>query len=152
MDRPIVGFTVDQAGDWVALLSCGHGQHVRHEPPFVSRPWVLTEEGRCGRLGQALDCLRCDQFELPEHFVAYHRTPVFTEATVPGALTKDHHTRSGTWARILVEEGRLRYQVPTLGRVFELTPEHPGIVLPEIPHHVEPVGPVRFSVEFYRSP
>ena len=150
MQRPITGFIQDEEGHWVAELSCGHTQHVRHEPPFVSRPWVLTPEGRESRLGEHLDCLRCDQFELPEHFQPYHRTPVFTEETVPAAITRDHHTKPGTWARIRVEEGRLRYHVPSLGRVFELSPEESGVVIPEVVHHVEPVGRVRFSVEFYR--
>jgi hypothetical protein len=32
--RPIVGFHQDEHQDWVAELSCGHNQHVRHRPPF----------------------------------------------------------------------------------------------------------------------
>lgn len=31
--RRIVGFDRDEEGDWVALLECGHRQHVRHRPP-----------------------------------------------------------------------------------------------------------------------
>ena len=65
MTRKITGFHRDEQGDWVADLDCGHGQHVRHEPPFRSRPWVVTEEGRRGRLGQELDCKRCDEGEAP---------------------------------------------------------------------------------------
>ena len=57
--REIVGFHQDEHGDWVADLSCGHTQHVRHDPPLVSRPWVLTEEGRRTRLGVQLMCVRC---------------------------------------------------------------------------------------------
>jgi len=45
----------------VAELDCGHGQHVRHDPPWSLRPWTLTEEGRTGRLGTELDCARCDE-------------------------------------------------------------------------------------------
>ncbi len=60
----IVGFDVDGEGHWVALLSCGHRQHVRHDPPLVERPWVLTELGRAGRLGTALRCVRCELEEL----------------------------------------------------------------------------------------
>jgi hypothetical protein len=30
--------------------------------PGVERPWVRTAEGRASRLGQELDCVRCDEF------------------------------------------------------------------------------------------
>ena len=29
-------------GDWVAVLECGLGRHMRHKPPWEDRPWVLT--------------------------------------------------------------------------------------------------------------
>lgn len=58
-ERAIVGFAQDEEGHWVALLECGHGQHVRHDPPLVSRPWVLSAEGRAARLGARLRCARC---------------------------------------------------------------------------------------------
>lgn len=61
MKRAICGFHRDEQGDWVADLACGHGQHVRHQPPWSSRPWVLTQEGRVGRLGTELNCARCDE-------------------------------------------------------------------------------------------
>jgi hypothetical protein len=60
MERSIIGFHQDEHGDWVADLQCGHGQHVRHQPPFVSRPWVLTEDGRRRHLGQTLNCKKCE--------------------------------------------------------------------------------------------
>ena len=63
MERVIVGFDQDEMGDWRAILACGHQQHVRHNPPLVSRPWVLTEEGRSRYLGVALDCKACDEGE-----------------------------------------------------------------------------------------
>lgn len=61
MRRKIQGFHRDEQGDWVAELDCGHGQHVRHQPPWSIRPWTLTQEGRAGRLGTELDCTRCDE-------------------------------------------------------------------------------------------
>ncbi|MFM8552475.1 MAG: DUF3565 domain-containing protein [Nitrospiraceae bacterium] len=61
MTRRIQGFHRDEQGDWVAELECGHGQHVRHQPPWSNRPWVLTTEGRAGRLGTELHCKRCDE-------------------------------------------------------------------------------------------
>ena len=42
MKRRITGFHEDEEGHWVAELECGHAQHVRHDPPWQSRPWVTT--------------------------------------------------------------------------------------------------------------
>jgi hypothetical protein len=58
-NRKIVGFHRDDAGDWVADLECGHTQHVRHDPPWQSRPWVMTAEGRASRIGAELACAKC---------------------------------------------------------------------------------------------
>ena len=58
--QPIIGFSQDEQGHWVALLACGHQQHVRHNPPLVERPWVLTPAGRQSRLGTILTCKRCE--------------------------------------------------------------------------------------------
>src|SRR5205085_9463290 len=50
-DRSIIGFHQDEQGHWVADLQCGHTQHVRHDPPWQNRPWVVTPEGRAAFLG-----------------------------------------------------------------------------------------------------
>ena len=62
MKRKIVGYHIDADSHWVAELECGHGQHVRDDPPWSERPWVRTGEGRASRLGQELNCVRCDEF------------------------------------------------------------------------------------------
>ena len=61
MRRAIIGFHRDEKNHWVADLECGHGQHVRHDPPWMVREWVTTEEGRRSRLGSELDCKRCEE-------------------------------------------------------------------------------------------
>ena len=61
MQRRIVGFIQDEQQEWIAELECGHRQHVRHQPPWFVRPWVVTEEGRQRALGQPLECRLCDQ-------------------------------------------------------------------------------------------
>ena len=153
MQRAITGFHQDALGDWVAELTCGHGQHVRHRPPFQLRPWVVTPEGRASRLGVELGCVRCDQFELPAGFTPYKRTAELDERTIPAGLRKDHATRAGVWGLIDVLSGRLRYVVeaPLAGERV-LDPARPGVVVPEVKHLVEPEGPVRFYVEFHRKP
>lgn len=59
MDRRIVAYNQDEAGDWIAVLECGHTQHVRHDPPWQVREWVTTEAGRRGRIGTVLVCGAC---------------------------------------------------------------------------------------------
>lgn len=60
MQQAIVGFHQDEENHWVAELACGHGQHVRHNPPWQNRPWVITEQGRKEKLGVMLECKKCD--------------------------------------------------------------------------------------------
>lgn len=59
--RRIVAFHMDEHQDWVADLECGHTIHVRHDPPWQNRPWVVNEEGRARMLGATLNCLKCAQ-------------------------------------------------------------------------------------------
>ena len=61
MKRKIVGFHQDYRREWVAELECGHGQHVRHQPPFQARVWVLTPEGRANFIGVMIECALCEQ-------------------------------------------------------------------------------------------
>lgn len=151
MERNILGFHRDEENDWVAELDCGHNQHVRHNPPFENRPWTTTEEGRKSKLGQQLLCPNCDRFELPERFHAYKRTPEFDASSIPDSLRKAHSTKRGVWAKVRVLEGQLRYSVHApLNQEFVLKPENDGIIVPEVLHHVEPLGPVQFYVEFYK--
>ena len=63
MQQAIVGFHLDEENHWVAELACGHGQHVRHDPPWQNRPWVMTEQGRNEILGVLLDCKKCEIHE-----------------------------------------------------------------------------------------
>lgn len=59
MLRKIVGFHQDEESHWVAELSCGHNQHVRHQPPWINRPWTMTEMSRKKMLGAEIDCKEC---------------------------------------------------------------------------------------------
>jgi tellurite methyltransferase len=59
--RCMTTWVLRRAALWVADLECGHMQHVRHNPPWMNRPWVITPEGRERWLGAELDCKRCDE-------------------------------------------------------------------------------------------
>ncbi|MDF1743650.1 MAG: DUF3565 domain-containing protein [Gimesia sp.] len=61
MLQPIIGYHTDEQGHWVAQLNCGHNQHVRHDPPEVTREWVTTQQARDSMLGHLLECKKCDE-------------------------------------------------------------------------------------------
>ncbi len=66
MQQPIAGYQIDDEGHWVAQLACGHNQHVRHDPPWMSRTWVTTESGRRSHIGYELICKKCDEDAPPD--------------------------------------------------------------------------------------
>jgi tellurite resistance-related uncharacterized protein len=90
--------------------------------------------------------------ELPNDVVAYRRTPEFDQDTLPAALRRKHSTKAGTWALIHVLEGRLTYRAFDPDSETMLAPDVPGVIVPCQKHEVEPVGAVRFFVEFYAKP
>ncbi|MSP43691.1 MAG: DUF1971 domain-containing protein [Alphaproteobacteria bacterium] len=87
---------------------------------------------------------------LPPAALAYKKTPLFTNASVPQALLNDHRTKPGVWGLIHVERGKLEYTIEG-GETHILTPGHPGVVESAVTHFVTPVGETAFFVEFYRA-
>jgi hypothetical protein len=70
-NRPTVtGFHQDEDGHWVAELSCGHTQHLRHLPPWQSRAWVLDPAQRIEKIGQSFDCGWCAQAPVSDNLGA----------------------------------------------------------------------------------
>jgi len=57
--RKIIGFHRDEFFDWIAELECGHQQHVRHNPPWTTRHWATTPQGRLEHIGLELPCSLC---------------------------------------------------------------------------------------------
>jgi hypothetical protein len=55
----LLDFRQDEDGHWVAILSCGHTQHLRHQPPWQERAWVLDPAQRYAQLGQPFACGWC---------------------------------------------------------------------------------------------
>jgi hypothetical protein len=66
VQQPIIGYHKDEQGHWVAQHSCGHNQHVRHDPPMMVREWVTTQSGRDALLGHELNCKKCDEHAPPD--------------------------------------------------------------------------------------
>jgi len=152
VNRTIVSFEQDDAGDWVALLSCMHRQHVRHQPPFRTAPWILDDDERTARIGAALDCPLCDRAELPAGLRVVRTTDVWDERTAPAGLRRAHHVAPGVWGLLRVEEGRLRFHAGTEPPLDVLVgPEAPQPIPPDVEHHVELADGVRFSIQFLRS-
>jgi tellurite resistance-related uncharacterized protein len=150
--RAIAGFRLDDERHWLALLDCGHGQHVRHDPPLVERAWVLDDAQRDAKLGSPLDCVRCDRRELPDHYAETRRTRRFTEATLPDALRARHSTRRGVWGVLHVRTGRLVYrQHAPFHDERVLEGGETEVILPEVEHEVEPLGAVEFEIAFHAA-
>jgi len=90
--------------------------------------------------------------ELPKSVSKYSSSPVFDQDSVPQALRKEHRTKPGVWAKAIVSEGPIDF-------VLESEPDAPitiqagnfAIAEPEVPHHVNVTGPVKFQLEFYRE-
>ena len=111
---------------------------------------MLDPEGRAGRLGTSLDCPLCDRGELPEGLRWVRTSAVWDERTVPAALRRAHRVAAGTWGRIVVHSGRLRFAAATTPTIdAELEAGSTQAIPPDMLHEVEPLGAVRFSVEFF---
>lgn len=89
--------------------------------------------------------------DLPSGLVAYKRTALFDEVSLPAGLRRAHSTRPGVWALIHVVEGALLYRIPELDYEQRLEPGVPGVVRPEQLHDVTPLGAVKFYVEFHAA-
>ncbi|WP_093413394.1 MULTISPECIES: DUF3565 domain-containing protein [unclassified Pseudomonas] len=66
----ILGFHQDEDGHWVVELSCGHTQHLRHQPPWQSRDWVMDPAQRLEKIGQPFDCGWCAQGSVSDNLGA----------------------------------------------------------------------------------
>lgn len=79
----------------------------------------------------------------------YRTTPVFDETSLPIGLRRHHSTKAGVWGVIRIHEGAVIYTIVGSNEERRLTPDQPGLVLPEQLHFVTPDGPMRMQVELY---
>lgn len=84
-----------------------------------------------------------------EGLSAYKRTADFTETSIPAGLLRHHSTRAGVYGCLNVLEGRLRFHDIPSGRDRILTKGTYRVIFPERKHEVEPIGKVRFFIEFW---
>ena len=149
MERTIIGFHADDVGDWVAELSCLHNQHVRHQPPFLERPWVLSEEGRSNHVGTFIDCPLCDRAEMPGDLKLARSAGPFDAASVPPALLKEHQIAERTWGDLRVLEGSVKFSMAT-NPPFErqLTSGEHQPIPPGIKHRLVLEGAVTLAIDF----
>lgn len=149
MLRRIIGFRQDDRGDWIADLSCLHSQHVRHQPPFQDRAWVLTESGRRQGVGTELACPLCDRVELPDRLHVSRSAGPFDAETLPAGMRGDHQVADGTWGLLRVIKGTLRFRMSTDPPLdVRLSAGDVQAIPPTVPHRVTPEGPMEIVIEF----
>jgi tellurite resistance-related uncharacterized protein len=92
----------------------------------------------------------CDRAELPDGLALVRSSQEWDEATVPAGLLRAHRIAAGTWGRINVRHGQLRFVAqtePALSVV--MGPGSIQAIPPEVRHEVQPLGAVRFSIDFF---
>jgi tellurite resistance-related uncharacterized protein len=149
MIRSIVGYHLDDEGQWVAELSCLHNQHVRHQPPFLVREWVTTEEGRASHLGTEIDCPLCDRAELPDDVHTARTAGPFDADTIPAALGRNHRVAEHTWGLLRVLDGAADFWMatdPPVDVTLEAGASQP--IPPTVEHRVTLRGTARVAVDF----
>jgi tellurite resistance-related uncharacterized protein len=133
----------------VAELACLHNQHVRHQPPFQERPWVMDESGRAARVGAELECPLCDRAKLPEGLHLARTAGPFDADTLPAGLRRGHRVAERTWGCLRVHEGSVWFSMdsdPPVRVRVEAGGRQP--IPPGVLHALTLDGPVRLTVEF----
>ena len=95
---------------------------------------------------------------MPEKLIAYKRMPLWTKDTMPEAVQRKHNTKVGTWGKITVLKGQLKFVELTedgeevASHVFEAGADNP-MAQPQAWHRVEALtDDVEWFLEFYCEP
>lgn len=95
---------------------------------------------------------------MPEKLIAYKRMPLWTKDTVPEAVQRKHNTKVGTWGKITVLKGKLKFVELTedgeevASHIFEAGADNP-MAQPQAWHRVEALtDDVEWFLEFYCEP
>ena len=81
----------------------------------------------------------------------YKVSAIWTEATLPDAIRREHRTKAGVWGLLRVLEGEVRLHFEGEAEPVLVTPDRPALIPPQKTHHVECGGAMRMCVEFYRE-
>lgn len=162
-----------RSGRYKGDPAAAHARHAAQIDPAMFARWLAlwretTDEmfapdqaarlqAKAARIGESLQLairVRADVAPKrpappPRSYRPYHVTPAFDEESLPDALRRAHHTKAGTWGVIRVLLGKLKLHVADPDSVQQLSRVRPGIVLPEQPHWMEPLGPMRMRIEFH---
>ena len=95
---------------------------------------------------------------MPEKLIAYKRMPLWTKDTMPEAVQRKHNTKVGTWGKITVLKGKLKFVQLTedgeevASHIFEAGADNP-MAQPQAWHRVEALtDDVEWFLEFYCEP
>ena len=93
-----------------------------------------------------------------EKLIAYKRMPLWTKDTMPEAVQRKHNTKVGTWGKITVLKGKLKFVELTedgeevASHIFEAGADNP-MAQPQAWHRVEALtDDVEWFLEFYCEP
>ncbi|NQZ07887.1 MAG: DUF1971 domain-containing protein [Algicola sp.] len=92
---------------------------------------------------------------IPDDFVNYKSTTVWSKETVPKTFLHDHNTRAGVYGRICVLSGSLKFTgfVERRGEVDQeviIAPGEFAVATPQYWHKVEFLGDdTQFKIEFF---
>jgi tellurite resistance-related uncharacterized protein len=136
-----------EASDRQIDLAREMATYISPRPGFTQHPLTIHAAA------QMIDLVeRANQFRTSSLLpTPYKRTSVFDENTLPAGLRREHRTKPGVWGVIRVLDGRVRYQVIDPASEVILEAGRPGLIRPDEPHLVEPLGPVRMQIEFYNQ-
>ncbi|AKO45329.1 SAM-dependent methyltransferase TehB [[Haemophilus] ducreyi] len=80
-----------------------------------------------------------------ENLICYKQMPTWTKTTLPQMFQEKHNTKQGTWAKLTILKGSLKFYVLTeKGKVLNSTifsvNEQPPFIEPQLWHKVEPLS------------
>ncbi len=151
MDQNIVRFHQDEEGCWVANLICGHCQHVRHNPPWVNRPWISTEATRELYIGQSLNCLKCNMPNIPSSAKQIKCSEQYDQQSLHQQFVGAQVNNSDFWIKVIIFEGELVYRRLTeIPHGYVVDSEYSAVIEPRMKYILRSKGPVRFKFQYYQ--